>query len=436
MPAGIAIVTYNRKASLQELVRRLEPHTRGDYRVVVADDGSTDGTQEWVREQGLPLVTGVNRGLAWNKNRGLAWLWERTDCDPLILLEDDVRVWEDGWNEDWIEAGLRWGHVNYALDGGAGAQLGSGTPKDPYWSGVFGGQCTVTSREAFQLVGYLDSRFRKGLCFGREHVEWSDRYRKALWRRWTPAMLYFPTMCAHVGAEWDHSWNPGSHTPEWWLEQLLAAQPLWRDAGLNPVEATLMDQELALSEAPNGSALRRLRELYYEYVTTVSTVEMAISWQLSAWLWNWLEEHRPGRVLDLGSGFSSVLFRLWRQASKPETRIVSADTDLGWLEKTAAFLQRSGLSTDGLARYPEVAGAPFDLVLFDLADRERRGEQLDAVANLVAEGGTLVLDDIDYPPYEAAASAWAATRGWAAASEPSTRDRLLRFSRMLVRADG
>jgi hypothetical protein len=171
MKLGLAIITYNRLAALQACVAAVRRHTRADYQLVICDDGSTDGTVEWCRSEGLAVITGANRGVAVNKNRGLFALW-LLGCDPVLLLEDDCHPREDGWEAAWIAAAARWGHVNYA---GPEQELAPG------WAEWVNGVCTVTSRAALDQVGYLDPRF---LGYGAGHTEWSDRYRRALGGRW------------------------------------------------------------------------------------------------------------------------------------------------------------------------------------------------------------------------------------------------------------
>ena len=111
---GIGVITYNRKDVLAETLARVRAHTSSPHELVVADDGSWDGTVELVRSLGIRLVTGRNMGIAWNKNRALFLLTMLLHCDVVILLEDDSRPVKDGWEQDWIAASLRWGHINLA----------------------------------------------------------------------------------------------------------------------------------------------------------------------------------------------------------------------------------------------------------------------------------------------------------------------------------
>ncbi len=170
---GIGVITYNRKDVLAETLARVRAHTTTLHDLVVADDGSWDGTAELVRSLGIRLVTGRNMGIAWNKNRALFLLTMVLQCDVVILLEDDSSPVKDGWERAWIEASLRWGHINFAGEWLSHSFLrGSGTVDDPYLSTDVTAQCSGFSRTALLYGGYLNSRFRG---FGQEHVEHTRR---------------------------------------------------------------------------------------------------------------------------------------------------------------------------------------------------------------------------------------------------------------------
>ncbi|GBQ89722.1 glycosyltransferase family 2 protein [Gluconobacter albidus] len=48
---GIAITTYLRKDMVCKLVDRIRELTRSDYKIVVCDDGSLDGTKEELQKK-------------------------------------------------------------------------------------------------------------------------------------------------------------------------------------------------------------------------------------------------------------------------------------------------------------------------------------------------------------------------------------------------
>ena len=173
---GIAIITYERRSLLERLVASIDELTTSPYELVVADDGSSDGTAEWCREHGLRVVTGVNRGVAWNKNRGLFALTQ-LGADPLLLLEDDAYPVELGWERDWIDGTGTWHHMAYHHPKAARHTVsGAGTPSDPFISPAACAVCLSVSAEVLECVGFFDSRFRG---YGHEHAEWTTRIKRA-----------------------------------------------------------------------------------------------------------------------------------------------------------------------------------------------------------------------------------------------------------------
>jgi GT2 family glycosyltransferase len=170
---GIGVITCNRKNVLLETLARVRAHTTSQCALAVADDGSSDGTQEAVRAQNVTLVTGQNMGIAWNKNRALFLLSAIVQCDVILLLEDDSFPTRDGWEIEWVQATQRWGHVNLAGEWFRETFLrGSGTVDDPVISKDVTAQCSGFSRAALLYGGYFDSRFRG---YGFEHIEHSRR---------------------------------------------------------------------------------------------------------------------------------------------------------------------------------------------------------------------------------------------------------------------
>jgi len=171
---GIGIITYNRRDIVARTIARAREYTRyTPMALVVADDGSTDGTPAMLRSLGVCCVTGPNRGIAWNKNRALYALVDQLACNAVILLEDDTEPAAPGWEADWIAAVSRWGHVNYAAPWLRDRFLsGSGTVDDPVIGTSVTAQCAAFSRTALAAAGYFEPRF-KG--YGHEHVEHTSR---------------------------------------------------------------------------------------------------------------------------------------------------------------------------------------------------------------------------------------------------------------------
>jgi glycosyltransferase involved in cell wall biosynthesis len=171
---GIGIVTYNRREILSDTIDKVRAFTRQpDAALVVADDGSSDGTLAMLRDKQVPVITGINMGIAWNKNRALFLLSHMLDCEIVILLEDDTQPTRTGWEAEWIQAAERWDHINYAGDWMQQYFVsGAGTAADPVHASMLTAQCAAYSSTALTFGGYFDPRFRG---YGHEHVEHTRR---------------------------------------------------------------------------------------------------------------------------------------------------------------------------------------------------------------------------------------------------------------------
>ncbi|WP_077803545.1 glycosyltransferase family 2 protein [Gluconobacter albidus] len=177
---GIGIITYNRKSILSLTIENIRKFTNSDFEFVIADDGSSDGTIEYLNNSGIKYITGVNKGISWNRNRALWYLKNEKNCENIIILEDDCSPNEFGWEKQWIEAIENFGHINYMPEGSIendnDISSGSGTPNDPFIAPMHQALCVGYSSRALDFVGYLDIRFKK---YGEEHVEHTHRFLRA-----------------------------------------------------------------------------------------------------------------------------------------------------------------------------------------------------------------------------------------------------------------
>ncbi len=74
---SICIPTYNRKGYLRQALDSVIAQTYKDFEIIMVDDGSTDGTEEMVKN------TGYNIRYYWQENKG-----EAAACNKLIKLAE------------------------------------------------------------------------------------------------------------------------------------------------------------------------------------------------------------------------------------------------------------------------------------------------------------------------------------------------------------
>lgn len=99
MPASapslaVVIPTHNRRAILERTLDALEAQSQPDFRIVVVDDGSTDGTGDWLERRTaactaiprLAVIRETNRGQGQARNRALREVEE----DLVLFLGDDI----------------------------------------------------------------------------------------------------------------------------------------------------------------------------------------------------------------------------------------------------------------------------------------------------------------------------------------------------------
>ncbi|MDX1590890.1 MAG: glycosyltransferase family 2 protein [Balneolaceae bacterium] len=94
---SIIIVTWNALDHLREYLPSVAATSYPDFEIIIADNASTDGSAEWVREHipGAKIATfDYNYGYCGGNNRAVKY----SSGDILIFLNNDVRV-----EPDWLQ---------------------------------------------------------------------------------------------------------------------------------------------------------------------------------------------------------------------------------------------------------------------------------------------------------------------------------------------
>lgn len=152
---------------------------------------------------------------------------------------------------------------------------------------------------------------------------------------------------------------------------------------------------------------RRLLPAYRAYTATISPDPIAISLELAVFLYAVCEATNPNTMLDLGSGFSSYVFRSYAKSKdkSPVPVTYSVDDSSEWLDETRRFLQHHDCDCHNLWTWDEFVKhdrLSFDLVLQDMGDLGTRRRMLTRVLDMCGPAGMLVIDDMHVPSYRRA----------------------------------
>lgn len=217
MKSAIAILTYRRVNALSTMMAGINLHCP-QYRTAIFEDcGQRDATIELLTKGRIPVeqpeilateyiascdtdapavnwynaqvFAGTrNLGVTGNSNRAIKWFMDKTDCDHLLLCNDDLLVTGD-FAKFYANAHLDLQVGMFCFcDFTKESPAISGKPESYKWTtyrmrgyGVkflprFTGIMISVTRELVEKIGYFDPEFGK---FGEEHCDWTIRARLA-----------------------------------------------------------------------------------------------------------------------------------------------------------------------------------------------------------------------------------------------------------------
>jgi len=198
--SAIAVLTYNRRAVVEEELRGLHQHCAQYPTAVFEDCGHRDdarkflkagmGTPTWRPDlmadeyahaegkQNYKVFLGArNLGVSGNSNRAIRWFMKETDADYLCLLNDDLHV-EGDFVEFYRQAHLDLGVGMFCFcDFTAPTyrwvdikKRGYNVKLCPRMTGIM----MSFTRDMINAIGYFDMSFGK---FGEEHCDFTVRAR-------------------------------------------------------------------------------------------------------------------------------------------------------------------------------------------------------------------------------------------------------------------
>ena len=184
---------------------------------------------------------------------------------------------------------------------------------------------------------------------------------------------------------------------------------------------------------------QKLMPAYEAYIGGISSEDMAASMETAVFLFTLAFVKQPSQILDLGSGFSSFVFRLYAKEAGDGVAVFSVDDNQEWLSKTRSFLVACDLETTHLLdwrAFSQSKTGRFDLIFHDLGSMELRAETLPHVLDLSLPEGAIVLDDMHSEYYRPIALKIVEESGFSLYSARKyTLDRFGRFSEVAIQGD-
>jgi rhamnopyranosyl-N-acetylglucosaminyl-diphospho-decaprenol beta-1,3/1,4-galactofuranosyltransferase len=174
-----AIVTHNRLAILKRCVEALRQQTYSVATIVVVDNGSSDGTADWLAKQGDLIVVrqgplGPARGL----RASFATALEQPDWDALWVADDDAHARSDALERLVSSAAYQAGHIvgSLVVSKHDASRLAFSVPKLSTYNGLLDFYRKQTDhvedlRAESTELGYRWSMFFNGALLPRSVVE-------------------------------------------------------------------------------------------------------------------------------------------------------------------------------------------------------------------------------------------------------------------------
>lgn len=180
MTVDIVIPVLNHLHYTKQCLECLFTNTETPNRIIVINNGSNDGTSEYLKS--IPALTVINN----EANQGCAAAWNQGvkegESPWVVILNNDVLL-PKGWLEgllgyaqkndiDIVSPGMRGGACDYDLDKYATDFITamSGVSR----KGEAHGVCFMVKRDVFKKIGYFDENFRIG------QFEDTDFFRRAM----------------------------------------------------------------------------------------------------------------------------------------------------------------------------------------------------------------------------------------------------------------
>lgn len=287
MTVTAVIPHWNRRDLLTALLDNLRNQTRAFERIIVADNGSTDGSAELAEHAGAEVLRlGENRGFAAAVNRGIA----ASDSDWIAILNNDVTL-EPDWLDQLLAAAEKenaWfatGKILRASDpsfidatfdevsrAACAWRCGAGRTDAPVWNQpqrirIAPMTAAIFRRSLFEQVGPLDETFESYM----EDVDFGLRCAQA--QRYG---VFAPSATArHIGSATAGAWNKDT-VRRIARNQVVLARKHFRGSAIWPI---LAGQVLwGLVACRHGRGFSYLRGKLQGLTASLDETNQAVAW--------------------------------------------------------------------------------------------------------------------------------------------------------------
>lgn len=189
MTTSLMLVTYNRLPLTQRMLESLFKNTDSPFRLIIVDNGSTDGTVEWLKS--MPQQNSLcqsydfhfnekNLGIACGRNRAMK-IADKYNDEWLSTLDNDIDLIPN-WLSKCLDVlstnpkfaiGLNMEGIDYPI------MTLNGKSVQFKKKGNLGTACTVFSRKLHETIGFFNTEF--GL-YGEEDADYFIRSRVVGWQ--------------------------------------------------------------------------------------------------------------------------------------------------------------------------------------------------------------------------------------------------------------
>ena len=166
----ISIVTWNRKDSLQKVLDSIFEHTLGKYQIYITDNGSTDGTVDYLKEVSKKHSVDVlylreNLGIAKARNAH----WHKCVGYDVVRMDDDIVIETNDWFNIYRDVAYRYHAFTGRLPESAVAYLDGNINDDLIFAdsmkdaehSIFSvsGQLMFIPKDSIYSIGYWNENY-------------------------------------------------------------------------------------------------------------------------------------------------------------------------------------------------------------------------------------------------------------------------------------